>query len=107
MGHNALANMEYANPMVIYNDQVVLECIRISYMSSLRILGESPDFAPRLPPCAISPGRRRNLRISPDFSVISLKSNKIIQFWLGPSQLIGTELLKMTTDDGLGNYHKQ
>ena len=29
------------------------------------------------------------------------------QLWLGPSQLIGTYLLKMTTDNSFGNYQKQ
>ena len=43
-----------------------------TYMSGLQILGKSPDFEVRLPPCAIF------TQDSPDLRVISLKSNKII-----------------------------
>ena len=53
---------------------------------------------------------RSRLRISADLLAISLY--KIIcfysmQLWHGPSQLIGTFLLKMITDEGSDDYHKQ
>ena len=81
--------------------------------------GESPDFAPRLPPCAVSSrgGGRRNLRIFDRVSgflriyvLFHLKVTKLYVFiavMACPSQLIRTNLLKITTEDNFGNFHKQ
>ena len=74
--------------------------------------GGAPDFVPRLPlePDPPPLNFRSRLRISADLRAISLY--KIIcfysmQLWHGPSQLIGTFLLKMITDEGSDDYHKQ
>ena len=78
-------------------------------MSSLPIVGESPDFASSLPPCAVSPGGDEisgfsmSLRISVLFRLKAAK----LYVMACPRQLIGTTLLKMTTDNNFGNYHKQ
>ena len=75
--------------------------------------GESPDYASRLP----SFGGRWNLRIFYRVSwflriyvLFHLKVSKLYVFtaiMTCPIQLIGTNQLKMTTDDNFGDYHKQ
>ena len=79
-------------------------------MSSLRMWGEFPDFAP------CHPGGRNLrifdrvsgfLRIYVLFNLTGTQSFVLQQLWIGPSQLLSTYLLKMTTDDGFGNNHKQ
>ena len=95
--------------------------VRIIHFYSYQVSGfwgESADFEPLLPLCAVSTGKDEIAVFSiasPDFSgflrisvLFHLKVTKLFvlqQLWLSPSQLIGTYLLQMTKDDSLGNYH--
>ena len=94
--------------------------LKIIYIHTCQVSGfwvESPDFAPCLTPCAVSP---RGETKSPDFQscagflrinmLFHLKVTQLCvlhQLWLGPSQLISKYLLKITTHDGFGNYNNQ
>ena len=77
--------------------------------------GKSPDFAPRLPLVLSPHGGRRNLRIfrlllriTQELCIISLKvTNYLFLQQLRLGQLIGTYMLKITTDDSFGSQNKQ
>ena len=87
-------------------------------MSSLRIFGGSLRILHPISPLVQSPpGGRRNLRIFDWVSrflriyvLFHLKVTKLYVFIAVvacQSQLIDTNLLKITMDDNFGNYHEQ